>query len=144
MAEDSQYGSTDYMMVVDMSSKKPSKQRKRFFNAPLHRRGKIMSVHLSPELREKYGVRSVPIRVGDKVKILRGDNKGIEGKVTRVDRKNYRVYVENVVRENARGEKVPIPIHYSNVMIVELDLSDEWRRRKLESRVVEAEGGSSG
>ncbi len=127
-----------------MVSKKPSKQRKRFFHAPLHKRGKIMSVHLSPELREKYGVRAVPIRVGDRVRILRGDNKGIEGKVTRVDRKNYRVYVENVVRENARGEKIPIPIHYSNLMIVELDLSDQWRKRKLESKISEMEGGVSG
>lgn len=127
-----------------MVSKKPSKQRKRLFKAPLHKRGKIMSVHLSPELRERYGLRSVPIRVGDKVRILRGDNKGIEGKVTRVDRKNYRVYVENVVRENIRGEKVPIPIHYSNLMIIELDLSDEWRKRKLESKLAELEGEVSG
>ncbi len=124
-------------------SKKPSKQRKRLFNAPLHRRGKIMSVHLSPELRDKYGVRSIPIRVGDKVRILRGDNRGIEGKVTKVDRKNYKVFVENVVRENARGDKIPIPIHYSNLMIIDLDLSDQWRRRKLESKLSE-EGGVSG
>lgn len=122
-----------------MVSKKPSKQRKWLFQAPLHKRGKIMSVHLSSELREKYGLRSVPIKVGDKVRILRGDNKGIEGKVTRVDRKNYRVYVENVVRESARGEKVPIPIHYSNLMIIELDLSDEWRKRKLERKITEFE-----
>jgi len=126
-----------------MVSKKPSKQRKRLFNAPLHRRGKIMSVHLSPELRDKYGVRSIPIRVGDKVRILRGDNRGIEGKVTKVDRKNYKVFVENVVRENARGDKIPIPIHYSNLMIIDLDLSDQWRRRRLESKFSE-EGGVSG
>ncbi len=118
-----------------VSSKKPSKQRKRLFQAPLHRRGKIMSVNLSPELRERYGRRSFPIRVGDKVRIMRGDNKGVEGKVTRVDRKNYRVYVENVVRENQRGEKVPIPIHYSNLMIIELDLSDPRRKERLESKM---------
>lgn len=114
-------------------SSKPSKQRKRFFNAPLHRRGKIMSVNLSRELREKYGIRSFPLRVGDKVKIMRGDHRGVEGKATRVDRKNYRVYVENVVRENQRGERVFIPIHYSNLMIIELDLSDPKRRDKIES-----------
>jgi len=115
------------------SSKKPSKQRKSFFNAPLHKRGKIMSVHLSKELREKYGIRSFPIRVGDKVRIMRGDHKGVEGKVTKVDRKKYRVFIEGVTRENSRGEKVYIPIHYSNLMIIELDLSDEYRKKKLES-----------
>lgn len=115
-----------------MATKKPSKQRKRFFNAPLHKRGKIMSVHLSPELREKYGLRSLPIRKGDKVRILRGDAKGVEGKVVRVDRKKYRVYIEGVTRTNQRGDEILVPIHYSNVMIVDLDLSDKWRKNKLE------------
>ncbi len=113
-------------------TKKPSKQRKRLFNAPNHRRLKIMSVHLSSELREKYKRRSVPVRTGDTVRIMRGDHKGVEGKVIGIDRKNYRLYIENVYRENSRGERVNIPIHYSNVMIVDLDLSDEWRRKKLE------------
>ena len=124
-------------MASKQYSKKPSKQRKRFFNAPNHSRAKIMSVHLSPELREKYGRRSFPVRVGDTVRIMRGDHKGVEGKVIRVDRKKYRVYIENVYRENSRGERVNIPIHYSNVMLVDIDLSDEWRRRKLEG----GEGG---
>ena len=119
--------------MVKYTSRKPSKQRKRFFNAPLHRRVKIMSVHLSKELREKYGRRSIPIRVGDTVRVLRGDHKDTEGKVIRVDRKNYWVFVENIYRENSRGDRVYIPIHYSNLMIIDLDLSDEWRRKKLES-----------
>ena len=100
-----------------------------------------MSVNLSPELRERYGRRSFPIRVGDKVRIMRGDNKGVEGKVTRVDRKNYKVYIENVVRENLRGEKVLIPIHYSNLMIIELDLSDPRRKERLESKMKVEEVG---
>ena len=116
-------------------SKKPSKQRKRFFNAPIHKRGKIMSVHLSPTLREKYGRRSFPIRVGDKVRILRGDNKNVEGKITKVDRKNYKVFVENIVRENQKGEKIPIPIHYSNVILIDLDLSDPRRKEKIKESV---------
>ena len=116
-----------------ISSKKPSKQRKSLFTAPLHKRGKIMSVHLSRELRDKYGVRSLPIRKGDKVKIMRGDAKGIEGKVTRVDRKRYFVYVEGVTREKQSGETVQIPIHYSNLMITDLDLSDKLRKAKIES-----------
>ena len=125
--------------MVKTKSKKPSKQRKRFSNAPLHRRIKIMSVHLSRELRKKYGRRSFPIRVGDTVRVLRGDHKDTEGKVIRIDRKKYRVYIENIYRENSRGDRVYIPIHYSNLMIVDLDLSDEWRRRKLEGS---EEGGS--
>jgi len=126
-----------------MVSKKPSKQRKRFFNAPLHKRGKIMSVNLSPELRKKYGRRSIPIRVGDKVKIMRGDNKGIEGKVIKVDRKRYYVYIENVAREKISGEKVLLPIHYSNLMLIDLDLSDPWRKKILKIETSGEEGENS-
>lgn len=117
---------------MKVSPKKPSKQRKLLFNAPLHKRGKIMSVHLSKELREKYGVRAVPIRKGDRVRVLRGDARGVEGKVIRVDRKSYRVYVDSVTREKQSGETIHVPIHYSNLMIVELDLGDEWRKKRLE------------
>lgn len=118
--------------MAKIMSKKPSKQRKYFFNAPLHKRAKIMSVHLSKELREKYKVRAVPIRKGDKVRVVRGDAKGMEGKVIRVDRKRYFVYIEGITREKQSGETVHIPIHYSNLIITELDLGDKWRRRKLE------------
>jgi len=120
--------------MAKVISKKPSKQRKRFFKAPLHRRGKIMSVHLSRELRERYGIRSFPIRSGDKVRIMRGDNKGIEGKVVKIDRKKYKVFIEGVTRENIRGEKKYIPIHYSNLMIIDLDLSDPYRKKKIEGK----------
>ena len=116
-----------------MKTKKPSKQRKHLFNAPLHKRGKIMSVHLSHELKEKYGTRSLPIRKGDKVRVLRGDAKGVEGKVVRVDRKKYHVFIEGVTRTNQRGDEILIPIHYSNLMLIDLDLSDKWRKNKLEN-----------
>ncbi|TKC51659.1 hypothetical protein EI555_017647, partial [Monodon monoceros] len=44
-----------------------SKNRKRHFNAPSHVRRKIMSSPLSKELRQKYNVRSMPIRKDDEV-----------------------------------------------------------------------------
>ncbi|KAJ8281511.1 hypothetical protein COCON_G00040300 [Conger conger] len=43
------------------------KNRKRHFNAPSHIRRKIMSSPLSKELRQKYNVRSMPIRKDDEV-----------------------------------------------------------------------------
>ncbi|HDD69083.1 MAG TPA: 50S ribosomal protein L24 [Candidatus Korarchaeota archaeon] len=116
------------------TSSKPSKQRKYLYRAPKHHRGKIMSAHLSPELREKYNTRSFPIRVGDKVIVLRGDYKMHEGKVIKVDRKKYRIHVEGLRRRKVDGTEVPIPIHPSKVMIVELDLKDEERKAALERR----------
>lgn len=115
-------------------SKQPRKQRKAYFNAPLHARQKLMSAPLSPELREKYGVRSLPIRVGDKVRVMRGDFKGHEGKVVKIDLKRYRIYVDGVVIKKATGDTVFRPLHPSKVMIIELNLEDEWRKKIIERR----------
>jgi len=113
------------------ASYQPRKQRKLLYNAPMHRLPKLMSAHLSPELREKYKRRSFPVRVGDRVKILRGEFKGVEGKVTGVDRERQMIYVENVTIKKADGSSVPRSIHVSNVMITELNLDDEYRKKAL-------------
>ena len=48
------------------------KNRKRHFNAPSHIRRKLMSSPLSKELRQKYNVRSIPIRKDDEVQVMGG------------------------------------------------------------------------
>ena len=75
-------------------STQPRKQRKFIYKAPLHIRHKLMSVTLSEELREQYGRRSLPVKTGDTVKVMRGDFKDHEGKVEKVDLKNYRVMID--------------------------------------------------
>ncbi len=90
-----------------------------------------MSAHLSPQLREKYNRRSFPVRVGDTVKILRGEYKGVEGKVTGVNRKRQFVFVENVTMKKADGTTKPRPIHVSNIMITQLKLDDKFRQAAL-------------
>ncbi|MCS7364256.1 MAG: 50S ribosomal protein L24 [archaeon GB-1867-035] len=117
-------------------SKKPKKQRKAQFKAPFHKRHKMMAAPLSPELRAKYDRRSLPVRKGDTVIILRGDYAGYEGKVLKVDLKNFRIHVEGVTRRKADGTIIPVPIHPSKVMITKLDLSDRRRREKLEEMEV--------
>ena len=122
---------------MKINTKKPSKQRKLLYNAPYHVRGKIMAAPLSEELREEYGCRSLPIRSGDTVRILRGDYKDYEGRVIRVDRKKYRVYVDGVTKEKADGTTVPVPIHHSKVEIIKLNMDDKWRKRILERKSLE-------
>ncbi|MBO3800273.1 MAG: 50S ribosomal protein L24 [Candidatus Brockarchaeota archaeon] len=90
---------------------------------------KSSSVHLSRELRAKYGFRSLPIRAGDRVLIIRGDYKGVEGDVSRVDRNRGRVYISGVYRENARGEQRLVPIPLSSIILVKIDEKDRWRQR---------------
>ncbi|ABP51280.1 MULTISPECIES: 50S ribosomal protein L24 [Pyrobaculum] len=116
------------------TSAQPRKQRLALFNAPLHLRHKLFNAKLSPELEKKLGVKRLPVRRGDTVMILRGDFKGVTGKVVRVDLKKVRIYVEGATRTNSRGQTVYYPIHPSKVMIVDVDMSDKARQKIIERR----------
>ena len=113
-------------------SKKPRKQRKFLYNAPLHIRRKMISSHLSKELREKYKKRSIPVRVGDEVKVLRGKFKGKTGKVKKVDTKKYKIYIEGITKKRTVGTEYTVPISPSNVEIIKLNLEDKKRLKALE------------
>ena len=63
--------------------------------------------------------RSVLVRRGDKVRIMRGAFKGKEGSVIEVDYKKTVLFIEGISRVNSRGKDVFIPIHPSNVMLIE-------------------------
>ena len=80
------------------------KSRKAHFSAPTSIRRKIMSSHLSKDLRAKYSVRSIPVRKGDTVKIMRGNFKGREGKVQAVYRKRWALHIEKIVRDKTNGK----------------------------------------
>ena len=67
------------------------KQRKAHFAAPSHLKHKLMSAHLSKDLRKKHNVRALPIRKDDEVTIVRGSHKGTKGKVTCVYRKRWSI-----------------------------------------------------
>lgn len=121
-------------MVALTKSKQPRKQRKALYNAPLHVRNKLMSAALSKELKKKYNKNSLPVRKGDTVKILRGDFKNIEGEITKVDYKKYRIHVKGALNKKQDGKETPYPIHPSNVMITKLEDSDERRFKFLDRK----------
>ena len=108
-------------------SKQPRKQRKALYNAPAHARGKHLSASLSPELKEKLGTRSLPLRSGDKVRVVRGDFKGHEGEVLTVDYGSYKVTVEEVTLSKPDGTTTFLPVDPSNVVIIDADLKDDRR-----------------
>ncbi|VDB87872.1 BgtA-20452 [Blumeria graminis f. sp. tritici] len=91
----------------------------------------MMSAPLSKELREKYNVRSIPIRKDDEVLIVKGSNKGREGKITSVYRLKYVVHIERVVKEKSSSQSVPLGIHPSKVVITKLKI-DKDREQILE------------
>ncbi|CAG0885902.1 unnamed protein product [Darwinula stevensoni] len=110
------------------------KQRKLYFNSPSHIRRRLMSAPLSKELRQKYNVRSMPIRKDDEVQVVRGHHKGQQvGKVIQVYRKKFAIHIERIQREKANGATVNVPIHPSKVVIVKLKM-DKDRKKIIERR----------
>lgn len=72
----------------------------------------------------------MPITKGDSVRVLRGEDKGKEGKVLRVFTKTGRVTVEgiNIVKRHRKARSaeeqsaiidMPAPIHHSNLMLLD-------------------------
>ncbi len=115
-----------------IQSSKPRKQRKALYNAPLHMRQKLMGAHLSKELHAQTGKRSLPIRKGDEIKIMRGSNSGKTGKVAEVDLKKAKVFVEGIVRKTAKGNEAKIGLEPSNLLITKAEFSDKMRQKILE------------
>ncbi|MDR3223053.1 MAG: 50S ribosomal protein L24 [Methanobrevibacter sp.] len=116
-------------------SKQPRKQRKALYNAPLHIRRKRMGVNLSKELQEDYGRRSLPIKSGDKIQVIRGDFKDSEGKVERIDYKNYRVFIDSLTTAKTDGTNVLSSIHPSNLMIIDADMEDDFRTKIIDRKL---------
>ncbi len=124
-----------------MVSSKARVQRKAQANAPAHVKRKMLSAHLSKELAEKYGVRSVRVCAGDTVVVLRGDEdiRGSEGKVIDVFTKTGRVTIDGVTIKQVDGTAVARPIHASNLVITKLNLEDSLRAQALGKKKEAAE-----
>ncbi len=114
---------------------KVRKQRKARANAPLHRKHRMVSAHLDSALVSEYNVRSLPVRKGDTVRIIRGeqDLKKTEAKVAEVLLKECKIIIETVTVPKADGTQKPRPVDPSDVVITKLDLTDPWRKEKLDS-----------
>ncbi len=114
---------------------KPTKVRNRqIYRAVNNVRNKQIGATLSKQLRQKYHRRSIRIVSGDTVKIIRGEYKGIDGKVTKISLEKNSVAVEGVQREKLKGGKIDLYIHSSNTVITSLNTEDNWRIKKLEHK----------
>jgi large subunit ribosomal protein L24 len=115
-------------------SHKANKHRKAIFSGDLHKKKKIMRAHVADDLMEKYDIWTVRIHKGDTVKVMRGGYAGHTAKVTDVDTKKRVIYIEKVTSVKSDGKETPRPIHPSNVLVTKLDLTDPYRKRKLEGK----------
>jgi len=94
-------------------------------------RKKFVSVNLSKELRKKYSKRNIPLRKEDRVKIMRGRFKKKIGKVLEIKLKTGKIYIEGMQVKKQEGSKVNVPLRASNLQIIELNLDDKKRIKKL-------------
>ncbi|MFH1544533.1 MAG: 50S ribosomal protein L24 [archaeon] len=126
-----------------MKSKKPSKQRKKLYESSLHEKRGLLKAHLSKGLKKELNQRSLAVRSGDTVKIMRGKKKKKSGKVTKVDYKKGVIFIEKMVRKKADGTEILVPFKASNLMITDLELKDDkrFKRKKIKLKAKEeAEG----
>jgi large subunit ribosomal protein L24 len=133
--------------VIQMvKSSKPGKQRKAQANAPMHIKRKRVRSRLlldKPDAR-LAGLRSVTIRVGDTVRVVRGDlsNGGkrhggkrnaepLSGSVLRVDSNKGRLFIEGAKASKSDNKEEAVPVHASNVVVVKIDETDKLRIQQL-------------
>src|SRR3989344_7953166 len=116
------------------SSKKPGKQRKARMLASLKDRANFAKAHASKELRKELKRRSIGLRKGDSVKALRGFHKKFSGKVSGIDRKKSRVFIEGLKLKKSDGTEKPLGIEASNLLVTDVDRSDERRFKALKGK----------
>lgn len=126
------------------ASKQRRKQVKYVAQAPQHVKQKLISSHLSKDLRKKYNRRSFQIRTGDVVKVMNGEFKGKSGKVSIVDLYKTRVAIEGIQITKKDGSKVNVKFRPAKLMIIELNLDDKRRMDSLNKVKKEMSGGKLG
>jgi len=114
---------------------KPTKMRNKQIYRALHQVvNKQISAPLSKDLRKKYSRRSVRIMVDDTAKVIRGEYKGITGKVSKISTNNSSIAIEGNKKTKLKGDKIDVYIHSSNVIVTSLNTDDKWRIKILEKK----------
>ena len=113
-----------------MVSKKPKKQRKQMLASSLKERKKFIKAHLSKELHKELGLRSITVKKGDTVKVVRGEHAKISGKVLGTDRQKFRVFIEGLKVKKSDGTEKPLGINASNLIVTDIDRNDEKRLKQ--------------
>ena len=104
------------------------------YQATFQTRSKQLGSPLSKDLQKKYGKKSTRAIEGDTITILRGEFKGVSGKITKISKEKTSVTVEGVKKEKTKGDKFDVYIHTSNIVVTALNTTDKWRISKLEGK----------
>src|ERR671917_1581752 len=115
----------------------------KLIHIPKHQRDKMVGAVLEDSLRRQYGRKNIRVIRGDSIRVMRGEYKGVEGKVEKVNTEHATLHIEGIQREKIRGGQVKVPIHSSNVMVISLNLDDDYRSRKLQGATKSESAASS-
>ncbi|MCH2405135.1 MAG: 50S ribosomal protein L24 [Nitrosopumilus sp.] len=114
---------------------KPTKMRnKMIYQATFTTKSKQLGSALSKDLHKKYGKRSVRVIEGDNIKIVRGEFKGVDGKISKISTQKSSVSIEGIKKEKTKGDKFDVYIHTSNLVVTSLNTGDKWRMARLEGK----------
>jgi len=94
----------------------------------------LVCSNLSDTLKKQYDKKSTSVVKGDTVRIMRGEYKGVEGKVEKINTNKGKLSIEGVQREKIKGGQVKVLIHASNVKISSLNMDDNYRKNKFENK----------
>ena len=105
--------------------------------APYNKRKAFFHVHLSKDLKAKYGVRHLPVRKDDTVIIVRGKYAGIQKRVTNVNFKKAKIKIEGVKTTKTDGTEIFHFIEPSNCILVSLGKLDQSRKHIIDRRAAQ-------
>jgi large subunit ribosomal protein L24 len=91
----------------------------------------LVCSNLADNLKKQYNKKSTSVVKGDTVRIMRGEYKGVEGKVEKINTDKGKLSIEGVQREKIKGGQVKVLIHASNVKISSLNMDDNYRKNKF-------------
>jgi len=123
---------------MKVKSKQPRKQRKALFNYKNHQKSKLLTVRVADFVREEYGIKSLPLRVGDGVRITRGEFKDFEGEIIEITKKQ-RAKIKEATFDKADGTQFHPAIHISKMVITKFTKEkkmDPWRARMIERKAI--------
>ena len=104
------------------------------YQATFTTKSKQLGSALSKDLHKRYGRRSVRVIEGDSIRIVRGEYKGVDGKISKISTQKNSVSIEGIKKEKTKGDKFDVYIHTSNLVVTSLNTGDKWRMARLEGK----------
>ena len=114
---------------------RPSRNRVYKRDLPYHHRKAVFNVHLSKDLRSKYGIRALPIRKDDTALILRGKFAGLQKRVTNVSFKKSKIQLEGIKTTKTDGTELFHYVDPSNCLLTSIGKLDSGRKAIIDRRV---------